>query len=116
MNKIQLIARFKLHEGKVQDFKAVAKECLIVIKEKDKGVMHYDWFFDEKETECVVVELYKDSAAVLDHVGLIGELLGKAMAMSDFSGEVYGNASDALKGALAGLNIKMYKYFQGLSY
>jgi quinol monooxygenase YgiN len=114
MDKIQLIARFKLHEGKLNDFKAVAKECLIVIKEKDKGVMHYDWFFDEKEAECVVVELYKDSAAVLNHVGLIGELLGKAMAMSNFSLEVYGNASDELKAALSGLSVKNYSFYQGL--
>jgi len=114
MSKIQLVARFKLHEGKVKEFKAVAKDCLIVISEKDKGVLQYDWFFDEKEAECVVIELYKDSAAVLNHVGLIGELLGKAMAMSDFSGEIYGNASDELKGALSALNIKMYSYFQGL--
>jgi quinol monooxygenase YgiN len=114
MDEIQLIARFTLHEGKVKEFKALAKDCLTVIKEKDKGVLQYNWFFDEKESECVVVELYKDSAAVLNHVGLIGELLGKMMAMSDFSGEVYGNASAELKGALAGLNVKMYHYFQGL--
>jgi len=114
MDKIQFVARFKLHEGKVKEFKTVAKDCLTVVKEKDKGVLQYNWFFDEKESECVVVELYKDSAAVLNHAGLIGELLGKAMAISDFSGEIYGNASDELKGALAALNVKMYHYFQGL--
>ncbi|MDZ7604049.1 MAG: hypothetical protein U5K79_00345 [Cyclobacteriaceae bacterium] len=45
---------------------------------------------------------------------MVGELLGKMMAMSGFSGEIYGNASDELKGALAGLDVKFYRYFQGL--
>lgn len=114
MKKIHLIARFAIHSGKAKEFKVLAVECLKVIKEKDKGVLQYDWYFDEKETECVVNESYKDSTAVLNHVGLVGELLGKLMSMSEFSLELHGNASDELKAALTGLNVKKYSFFQGL--
>ena len=114
MDKIQITARFLLHKGKANEFKAMAREALAITKEKDKGVLQYDWFFTEDDSECVVREAYKDSAALLNHLGLLGDILGRAMTMGNFQGEVYGNASEELKNALQGMDLKLYKYFQGL--
>jgi len=114
MNKIQLTARFKIHAGKLDAFKKLAGACMSTTKEKDKGVLQYDWFFSDDQSECIVRETYKDSAAVLNHVTILGDLLGQTMALADFSAEGYGNMSEELKNAFGGMGVKMYSYYQGL--
>lgn len=113
MDKIQLTAKFKIHQGKVEDFKKLAVECLIATKENDEGALQYNWFFDDNQSECVVQEVYVDSAAVLNHVAVLGPLLGKLMEIADFSGELYGNISFELRQEFNKLGVKMYNFFQG---
>jgi hypothetical protein len=84
------------------------------VKANEKGALQYDWFLNPGETECVVRETYTDSDAVLAHLGNVGELLGQLLSMADFEGEVYGNMSEELKQALAGMNVKVYSFYQGL--
>jgi len=114
MTKLHIIARYQIHPGQLEEFKKVAKECLAVVKAKDTDTLQYDSYFNEDQTECVAMEAYPDSKAVLVHLGNLGDLIGKLMAISDFSAEIYGNPSEDLRQATAGLNIKFYNYFQGL--
>jgi len=72
------------------------------------------WYFDESQKECVLRETYPDSNALLTHLGNIGELFGKLVALGDFSAEVYGQPSEELLQATTGLNIKVYTFFQGI--
>ena len=114
MQNIQITAKFKIHSGKVEEFKKIAAQCVPTVKANEKGVLQYDWFFNPGETECVVRETYSDSNAVLAHMGNIGALLGQILAMSDLHLEIYGNMSEELKNAAAGLNPKVYSFYQGL--
>lgn len=61
MKNIQATARFQIHNGKFDEFKRVADQCIAVSKEKDPGTLQYDWFFNPDQTECVVSEKYADS-------------------------------------------------------
>ncbi len=116
MEKIQITAEFKIHQGKLEDFKIIADECIAIIKEKEagKGALQYDWFFSPDQKECVVRETYTDSNAVLTHMGNIGEPIGRMIGISDFSLKLYGNPSEELQNAAAGLGPKVYLYYQGL--
>jgi quinol monooxygenase YgiN len=114
MKKIQITAKFKIHTGKAEEFKKIAAQCITSVKANEPGALQYDWFFNMGETECVVRETYKDSNEVLVHMGNIGALLGQLLTMSDFDLEVYGNLSEELKKAAAGLNPKVYFFYQGL--
>ena len=114
MNKIQLTARAVIHEGKLDEFKALAAECMRTVREKDSGTVQYDWFFNEAQTECVVLEAYRDSQAVLEHNANIGATLGAILAISDCTFEVYGTPSPKLLEAAAGLSIKVYSPFQSM--
>lgn len=42
MDPIQLAARATIHEGKLEEFKAQAAECMRVVREKDSGTLQYD--------------------------------------------------------------------------
>ena len=114
MKNIQLTAKFKIHTGKVDEFKRIAADCVTVVKKNEKGALQYDWFFSPDESECIVRETYADSNAVLAHMGNVGELLGQLLGMADFELEVYGKMSEELKNAAAGLNPKVYSFYKGL--
>ncbi len=113
MDKIHVLARFKIHEGKLTEFKQGADKCVLVTQ-KEPGALMYDWFIDEENLMCTVVETYKDSEATMAHVGNIQESLTHLMTMSDFSGEVFGNASDELKAALKGMNVVPVPFYAGI--
>ena len=65
MEELQVTARCKIHDGKLDAFKVAAQECLKSVREEDNGTLQYDWFFNEDHTECVVRERYRDSEAIL---------------------------------------------------
>ena len=113
MQKIHVIARFKIHKGKLAEFKKGADECIRVTS-NEPGAELYDWFIDEENLMCTVIETYEDSVATMAHVGNVNESLSKLMAISEFSGEVFGNASEELKNALAGMNVVPVPFFKGL--
>ena len=113
MEKIHVIARFKIHNGKLPEFKQISAEC-ISLTSNETGAELYDWFIDEENYQCTVIETYKDSDATLAHAGNVNEALTKLMTVSDFSGEVFGNASEELSGALEQMNIVPVPFHKGL--
>ena len=113
MTNIHIIARFKIHSGKLSEFKYGSDKCIAATK-NEEGALLYDWFIDEDKLECTVVETYKDSDATLFHASNVSEPLGKLMEIADFSGEVFGNASDELQKLLADMNFKAVPFYKGL--
>ncbi len=94
MGNIQLTARFLIQEGKEEEFKSIATQCLNIVKEKEKDTtLKYDWFFNANGNECVVRETYIDSNAIFLHLGNLGELLGQLLQIADFYPEIYGSPS-----------------------
>lgn len=116
MKKIQITAKFKIHSGKVEEFKKIADNAIAIVTEKEKGktCLQYDWFFNSDETECVVRETYEDSNAVMNHMGNVGDSLGQLLGLSDFSAEIYGPISDEVKNAVAPFNPAVYSYYRSL--
>lgn len=114
MSKLQITARFKIHDGRLNEFKRLAEQCISIVKEKDQRTLQFDWFLDQHGTECVLREAYPDSDALLSHLGNIGELFGELRTLGDFSAEVYGKPSEALMNATNGLDLRIYSFYQGL--
>jgi quinol monooxygenase YgiN len=114
MNAIQVIARAAIHEGKFEEFKVHAAECMRAVRERDRGTLQYDWFFNEAQTECVVHEAYRDSEALLAHIANQGAAMGAMLAVGDWTFEMLGSPSAELVAAAAGLNLKIYSPFQSM--
>jgi len=114
MKKIQLSATFKIHQGKEAAFKDLVPQCISRVKANETGAERYEWYFNSEGTVCHVLETYADSKAVLAHVANVGELLGKAFAISDFEGDMYGTLSEELKEAISTLPITCYSLYQAL--
>ena len=114
MKAIQVTARATIHEGKLEEFKALAAQCMRTVREQDPGTLQYDWFLNEAQTECVVRETYIDSESVLKHMANLGATMGAILAVCDWTFEVFGSPSPELVKAAASLSPKVYSPFQSI--
>jgi quinol monooxygenase YgiN len=67
MSELLCIARLKIHPGKLDEFKHLGAECAELVSTKDTGTLQYEQYFNCDKTECLVIERYRDSQALLDH-------------------------------------------------
>jgi quinol monooxygenase YgiN len=68
------IARFKFHEGKLEEFKRLSAQAMEIVRTKDTGTLQYDIYFNEDQSECIVLERYRDSEAAIEHASNLGDL------------------------------------------
>jgi len=96
------IARFKLHEGKLEEFKRLSAQAMEIVRNKDTGTLQYDTYFNDDRSECVVIERYRDSEAAIEHAANLGHLFGAILAtVSVVHGELLGEPSAELRANLA---------------
>jgi quinol monooxygenase YgiN len=114
MNEIQGIARLKIHDGKLDEFKRVASQCLQVARAKDTGTLQYELYFNEDQTECLVFERYRDVEAMLQHQNNLGGLMAALFETCTGSGEACGKATPELIKALAGSPVRLFSPSQAL--
>jgi len=114
MNEIQGIARLKILDGKLEEFKRVTSQCMEVVRTKDTGTLQYEVYFNEDQTECLVLERYRDSQSLLEHLNNIGELMGALLKTCTGSGEVCGKASPELIKALDGSPVRLFSPYKAL--
>ncbi len=115
MSALQVTVRLQIHQGKLAEFKEVAARCMQSVREKDTGTLQYDWFLSDDESVCVVREAYRDSDAVFEHIGNLGDAMGELLAVSDMELEVFGSPSPELVEATADLAPRVYSAFQTTS-
>ena len=61
MSELMGIARFRFHEGKLDEFKRLSAQAMEIVRTKDTGTLQYDTYFNDDQSECVVIERYRDS-------------------------------------------------------
>jgi quinol monooxygenase YgiN len=85
------IARFKVHEGKLDEYKRLSAQAMDIVRTKDTGTPQYDIYLNDDQSECVVIERYRDSQAAIEHAANLGDLMVAILAMvSVVLGEVLG--------------------------
>src|SRR5215471_18968833 len=67
MSELQCVAKLKIHDGKLDEFKRLAAKCAELVRTKDIGTLQYELYTNSDNTECLVFERYRDSQALLDH-------------------------------------------------
>ena len=58
MSELQGIARFEFHEGKVEEFKRLSAQAMEIVRTEDTGTLQYGVYFNEDQSECIVLERY----------------------------------------------------------
>jgi quinol monooxygenase YgiN len=117
------LIRFNVHvavkEGRLEDFKTIAREWSAHHLSERPDILSYEWFFKtEDQSRAIVLELYESSAAMLATMGQVAE--AEEVEEPDYPYDmikidIFGNASDALRERLdAGKSkIDYYNYIDG---
>jgi quinol monooxygenase YgiN len=100
------IARFKFHEGKREEYMRLSAEAMELVRANEPGTLQYDLYFNEDQSECMVIERYRDSEAAMAHAANLGHLFGAVLAtVSVVHGELLGEPSAELRAKLAGSEV-----------
>lgn len=87
---------------------------MAVAQNQEPDTVQYDWFFDEKESECVVIHTYRDSNALMHHIRLATGALSELRNITETTIEAFGPATPELKEMLDRFGVKLYKPYMKL--
>jgi quinol monooxygenase YgiN len=119
MSKLEVSARMTVRQGKLEDFKRQAAECIRQTQEKDTKTLRYDWFLSNDQRECEIREMYENADGLVEHRLHIGAALDKLF--NDFADDhavsVYGEPSPQLLEMAKRMppgSVKWYSFLNGL--
>ena len=115
MSELIGIARFKFHPGKLEEYKRLSAEAKEIVRSKDPGTLQYDIFFNDDESEAIVVERFRDSAALIEHGQNMGAISEAVLKTADVTGELLGDPSEEIRERLAsGEQPRLFTPYQSL--
>ena len=83
--ELQGIARVRFHEAKVEEFKRLSAQAMEIARTRDTGTLQYAIYFNDDESEGIVLERYRDSEALIEHGANLGDLSAAIFATGSFS-------------------------------
>jgi len=99
---------FKIHDGKVEAFKALCEQFVEKTGQEPK-CLYYGFSFDGDQAHCR--EGYQDAEGLLAHLDNVGAILGEALKIADITRlEVHGPETEVakLRQPLAELNPQFF--------
>jgi hypothetical protein len=100
--------------GKVEEFKRLSAQCMEIVRTKDTGTLQYEIYFNDDQSECIVLERYRDSEALIEHLAHLGDIGEAILATGSVSGEVLGEPSAELRANLAGSPVRLFTPYQSM--
>ena len=106
MSELLGIARFKFNEGKLEEYKRLSAQAMEIVRTKEPGTLQYDTYFNEDQSECIVIERYRDSEAAMEHAANLADVSAEVLAaVTVVHGELLGEPSEELRKKLAGSEV-----------
>jgi quinol monooxygenase YgiN len=106
MTELLGIARFKFHEGTREEYLRFSDQAMDIVRTKDSGMLGYDLYLNGDQSECMVIERYRDSEAAIEHAANLGHLFPAVLAtVSVVHGELLGEPRAELRAKLAGSEV-----------
>jgi quinol monooxygenase YgiN len=114
-SELQSIVRFRFHDGQLAEFQRLSAICMEIVRERDPGTLQYDTFFNEDESECIVLERFRDVDALLAHGQNIGdELMAAIVATGECHGELLGDVPEEIRANLRGGPVQVFLPYSAL--
>lgn len=114
-DQIQYAVKWTIHDGKLDEFKALAAEATALVEANEPNMLGYNWYMDASETHCTLIEQYPNTEHILVHLGNVGETLGKLLEVADIGIDVFGEISAEAHGALDPLGAVYHQQAMGFS-
>ena len=120
MNRLELSARSRVREGKLEGFKSIAAEFIKQTAEKDTRTLRFDWFLSADQTESELREEYLDAQGFVEHKTNSAEITQRLFAgfATDHRVAFFGDPPPMLVEKVQqtpmGRTVTWFKFFQGL--
>jgi len=114
VSELQGIARFKFHGGELEEFKRLAAQCMEIVRAEDTGTLQYEVFFNDDQSECIVLERYRDSEALIEHAVHLGDLGPAVFATGWVSGELLGKPSAEFRAQMADSEVRLFSLYESM--
>jgi quinol monooxygenase YgiN len=106
MSELLGIARFRFREGRREEYLRLADQASEIVRAMEPGTLAYDLYLNADQSECVIVERYRDSEAAMAHAENLGDLSGAVLSTVDIvHGELLGEPNEELRRRLAGSDV-----------
>lgn len=111
---IRAIAEQSISEGKTGEVKKLVTEIIKRVEANEPNMLSYEFFLSDDESKLYALETYKDSEAVMAHLGNVGDLLGPLFEIAPLTElRVYGNPSDEVRQATESFGPKIFEHWNG---
>ncbi|MDF2736137.1 MAG: hypothetical protein K0S97_2762 [Chloroflexota bacterium] len=106
MSELLGIARFKFRAGRREEYLRLSEQAGELVRANEPGTLGYDLYLNGDQTECMIIERYRDSQAAIEHAANVGHLFSAVLATVELvHGELLGEPSAELRAKLAGSDV-----------
>ena len=102
MGELLGIARFRFHPGKVEEYKRLSEQAMDIVRAKESGTLEYAIYFNEDESEAVVIERFASSEALLEHGANMSDVSAAVLGTATVEGELLGDPNPEIHANLTG--------------
>jgi len=104
-----------IKEGKLDDFKAIVNTMVEITNLNEPNTLVYEYHINEDDTECHLLETFKDSDAFMVHLGNVGHLFDTLFESATMTrAKIYGSPSAELHQALDPLGVEYFAHLNGI--
>jgi quinol monooxygenase YgiN len=114
MGELIGIARFRFLDGKVDEYKRLSARAMEIVRAKERGTLDYSIYFNEDESEAVVIERFASSEALLEHGANMAEISAAVLNTGTVEGELLGEPNDELRAKLTGPEPQLFTPWMSL--
>ncbi len=115
-NPVKYLIEFSLQDGQQEAFKKMTSELIATVKAAENGTLNYQFYFNEGETKCCVMEEYIDSRAMLLHLENVAPALVEVLKISSITRlEFFGPLSTEARIAAASFGASFYNAYGGFT-
>lgn len=114
MGELIGIARFRFHPGKVDEYKRLSAEAMDIVRAAEPGTLEYSIYFNEDESEAVVIERFASSEALLTHGANMAQISAQVLQTGTVEGELLGDPNDEIRANLTGVEPELFTPYLSL--
>lgn len=117
MSGVNYTVEFKVRDGSMDEFTALANECSAIAERDEPGTVGYEWTIND-DGVCHLHERFPSSEDALAHLGgpIVSDVLPKILEHSELvTIDVYGDPSAEFLEAAAALPVRQFENLAGFS-
>jgi len=113
---VYLVSRLAIEKGQSDAFKKHARELIAFVRDTQPGTLIYEWYLEQDENACTIVQSFRDSSAFVAHVENGGEVTRQFLKTCRFiQVDFYGDVSDDLREMAKTWSAGIVPYHDGFS-